>query len=103
MSNHATHAAIITADDADDRHRMAQQAESRGERSDAQRLRIQARNGYRAAEWCRRTEARQLRREENRTDSNLAAADVHDAAADKYGRKAEELTAEMIEAGRIFT
>ena len=103
--NHATHAAIVTADEADDRYLRAEQAEARGDRADAQRLRIQARDGYRAAEWCHRQAAREYARMIPPDDPNHAnhdRAQWHNEIADNYGWKAEAVNAEARDAGRVF-
>lgn len=102
MSNPATLATVLTEDEADHRHLRAKQAEARGDRADAQRLRIQARNAYRAAEWIQRQEARRLGAPEMETDSNKEAAERAERRANLYARKAEELTGEMVAAGRVF-
>lgn len=105
MTGHATRAAIVTADYASERRRMADAAEKRGDRADAQRLRIQARDGYRACEWCHREAARGYARTippDDPNHHNHEHARRHNEIADKYGREAEAVNAEAVAAGRIF-
>lgn len=105
MSDPATLATVLTEDEADDRHLRAKQAEARGDRADAQRLRVQARDGYRAAEWCHREAARGYARTIPPDDPNHANhehANHHNERADHYARKAEAVSAEARDAGRVF-